>query len=160
MNSAFPAGTRIFYWNGAGQTVYGTVQRAARAADGTVVLEIRLDATGGIITLPFCALKVVTDAACQAARITEQSELGKADLPFPPTRQVTGSRIPRRVFFLLLGTNFIRTEVSQVENLTSVWVGSVIMIEVPVSEVEINTEGFRQFVAAPLRITDTGPGPG
>ncbi|KAJ7724082.1 hypothetical protein DFH07DRAFT_971350 [Mycena maculata] len=48
----FPAGTRVFYWNGAGQAVYGVVQRIARAADGSIVVEIRLEGTGQVITLP------------------------------------------------------------------------------------------------------------
>ncbi|KAJ7502684.1 hypothetical protein B0H11DRAFT_1989647 [Mycena galericulata] len=52
MNSAWPSGTRVSYWNGAGETVTGTVQRSARGADGTLVLEIRLDTTGSLITLP------------------------------------------------------------------------------------------------------------
>ncbi|KAJ7349200.1 hypothetical protein DFH08DRAFT_959372 [Mycena albidolilacea] len=48
----FPAGTRVFYWNGAGATVYGTVERAARAADGTVIVDIKKD-DGQRISLPY-----------------------------------------------------------------------------------------------------------
>ncbi|KAJ7502674.1 hypothetical protein B0H11DRAFT_1989605 [Mycena galericulata] len=51
-DNTFPAGTRVFYWNNAGQSVYGTVQRAARGADGELVVEIKVDATGSIITIP------------------------------------------------------------------------------------------------------------
>ncbi|KAJ7504816.1 hypothetical protein B0H11DRAFT_447537 [Mycena galericulata] len=50
-NTTSAAGTRIFYWNIAGQMVFGTVQRMMRGADGTPVLEVKLDATGGLITL-------------------------------------------------------------------------------------------------------------
>ncbi|KAJ6547062.1 hypothetical protein B0H19DRAFT_1266017 [Mycena capillaripes] len=47
----FPQGTRVFYWNGAGQTVYGTVQQVARTADGTIVVNIRTD-SGQTVALP------------------------------------------------------------------------------------------------------------
>ncbi|KAJ7603239.1 hypothetical protein DFH06DRAFT_1256624 [Mycena polygramma] len=49
--SAFPTGTRITYWNAAGQVVYGTVQRASKIPDGTLVVEVRED-SGKLITLP------------------------------------------------------------------------------------------------------------
>ncbi|KAJ7929222.1 hypothetical protein B0H13DRAFT_1964345 [Mycena leptocephala] len=48
----FPPGTRIFYWNGANQAVYGTIQTVARTQDGTVVVNIR-DDSGRTITLPY-----------------------------------------------------------------------------------------------------------
>ncbi|KAJ7657302.1 hypothetical protein DFH06DRAFT_1197925 [Mycena polygramma] len=49
--SAFPTGTRVTYWNAAGQVVYGTVQRASKTLDGTLVVEVRED-SGKLITLP------------------------------------------------------------------------------------------------------------
>ncbi|KAJ7684655.1 hypothetical protein DFH06DRAFT_14202 [Mycena polygramma] len=56
----FPqVGTRVFFWNGAGQTVYGTVQQAMRTADGTAVLNIRIDTTGQIVTLPAASVTKV-----------------------------------------------------------------------------------------------------
>ncbi|KAJ7882192.1 hypothetical protein B0H14DRAFT_2703934 [Mycena olivaceomarginata] len=39
MNMFLP-GTRVFYWNGAGQTVYGTVKKVAQTGDGTMVVNI------------------------------------------------------------------------------------------------------------------------
>ncbi|KAJ7854389.1 hypothetical protein B0H14DRAFT_3136566 [Mycena olivaceomarginata] len=39
----FPPRTRVFYWNGAGQTVYGTVKQMAHTGDGTMVVNIRND---------------------------------------------------------------------------------------------------------------------
>ncbi|KAK7015094.1 hypothetical protein R3P38DRAFT_1435537 [Favolaschia claudopus] len=47
----FPNGTRVFYWNAAGQTIYGTVQSSQRAADGTLILGIRTDG-GTTVSLP------------------------------------------------------------------------------------------------------------
>jgi len=54
----FPAGTRVFYWNGAGQTVYGTVQQVARAADGTVIVNIRTE-SGQNVSLPATSVNKV-----------------------------------------------------------------------------------------------------
>ncbi|KAJ7502678.1 hypothetical protein B0H11DRAFT_2274793 [Mycena galericulata] len=52
MSNAFPAGTRVFYFNGAGQTVYGTVQRTMMNADGNSLVEVKVDTTGAMIILP------------------------------------------------------------------------------------------------------------
>ncbi|KAJ7809350.1 hypothetical protein B0H13DRAFT_2385277 [Mycena leptocephala] len=49
--NAFPAGTRVSYWNSAGQAVYGTVQRVYRTSDGTVVVDVKED-SGKSIALP------------------------------------------------------------------------------------------------------------
>ncbi|KAJ7261325.1 hypothetical protein B0H12DRAFT_1069494 [Mycena haematopus] len=64
----FPVGTRVFFWNGNGATVYGTIQQVQRAADGTTIVNIKTDA-GAQISLPF----------------TERSEQAKV-LSFPPRR--------------------------------------------------------------------------
>ncbi|KAJ7734182.1 hypothetical protein DFH07DRAFT_845000 [Mycena maculata] len=55
----FPAGTRVAYWNGAGEMVYGTVQRSGRSRDGTMLLEIRLETSGQAITLPSASVTKV-----------------------------------------------------------------------------------------------------
>ncbi|KAJ7757857.1 hypothetical protein B0H14DRAFT_2976362 [Mycena olivaceomarginata] len=47
----FLPGTRVFYWNGAGQTVYGTVQQVAHMEDGSMVVNIR-DDNGQTVGLP------------------------------------------------------------------------------------------------------------
>ncbi|KAJ7504826.1 hypothetical protein B0H11DRAFT_2221024 [Mycena galericulata] len=51
MSTALPAGTRVFYFNGAGQTVYGTVQRTMNT-DGNSLVEVKVDTTGTMIILP------------------------------------------------------------------------------------------------------------
>ncbi|KAJ7875156.1 hypothetical protein B0H14DRAFT_2716656 [Mycena olivaceomarginata] len=48
----FPPGTRVFYWNGAGQTVYGTVEQVAHMEDGSMVVNIR-DDNGQTVGLPY-----------------------------------------------------------------------------------------------------------
>ncbi|KAI3998139.1 hypothetical protein EV121DRAFT_297810 [Schizophyllum commune] len=42
---------RIWYWNGASRTVFGTVVAIERLADGTQLLIIQRD-TGGRVSLP------------------------------------------------------------------------------------------------------------
>ncbi|KAK7002190.1 hypothetical protein R3P38DRAFT_3367463 [Favolaschia claudopus] len=44
-------GTRVFYWNSAGQTVYATVQSVETTKDGTVIVSLKED-TGNTILLP------------------------------------------------------------------------------------------------------------
>ncbi|KAJ7831531.1 hypothetical protein B0H14DRAFT_2804584 [Mycena olivaceomarginata] len=48
----FPPGTRVFYWNGTGQMVYGTVQQVAHMEDGSIVVNIR-DDNGRTVDLPY-----------------------------------------------------------------------------------------------------------
>ncbi|KAF8169673.1 hypothetical protein K438DRAFT_2023241 [Mycena galopus ATCC 62051] len=60
MNS-FTAGTRVFYWNNAGQAVYATVEAVQRKQDGTVVVSLKLD-DGQSISLP--AKSVTKVEAC------------------------------------------------------------------------------------------------
>ncbi|KAJ7776082.1 hypothetical protein B0H14DRAFT_2964256 [Mycena olivaceomarginata] len=55
----FPPGTRVFYWNGAGQTVYGTVKQMAHTGDGTMVVNIRND-NGETVDLPASSVHKVT----------------------------------------------------------------------------------------------------
>ncbi|KAK7001563.1 hypothetical protein R3P38DRAFT_3049762 [Favolaschia claudopus] len=47
----FPVGTRCFYWNAAGQTVYGTVQNAIQTVQGTPIVTLRTDG-GATVHLP------------------------------------------------------------------------------------------------------------
>ncbi|KAJ6526737.1 hypothetical protein B0H19DRAFT_1196897 [Mycena capillaripes] len=58
MLPVFPPGTRVHYWNGAGQKVYGTLQQEARTADGTIVCNIRTD-SGQTVALPASSITVV-----------------------------------------------------------------------------------------------------
>ncbi|KAJ7731313.1 hypothetical protein DFH07DRAFT_847404 [Mycena maculata] len=48
---SFPAGTCVFFWDGKGQTVRGTVERISRAADGTVFLDVKEDG-GRTVSMP------------------------------------------------------------------------------------------------------------
>ncbi|KAJ7875897.1 hypothetical protein B0H14DRAFT_2715084 [Mycena olivaceomarginata] len=48
----FPRGTKVFYWNGAGQTVYGTVQQVEHMEDGAMVVKV-CDDNGQTIALPY-----------------------------------------------------------------------------------------------------------
>ncbi|KAJ7731315.1 hypothetical protein DFH07DRAFT_847414, partial [Mycena maculata] len=48
---SFPTGTRVFFWDGQGQTVRGTVERISRAADGTVFLDVKEDG-GRTVSMP------------------------------------------------------------------------------------------------------------
>lgn len=59
MNNQFLVGTHVCFWDGAGQTVYGTVRQVVRGADGTVYLEIATT-TGRSVTLPAAAVQKVT----------------------------------------------------------------------------------------------------
>ncbi|KAJ7074270.1 hypothetical protein C8F01DRAFT_1242531 [Mycena amicta] len=58
MNGFPQPGTRVFYWDGAGKTVYGTVQTVARSSDGTVIVDIRND-NGTSIRLPATVIQKV-----------------------------------------------------------------------------------------------------
>ncbi|KAJ7093242.1 hypothetical protein C8R44DRAFT_815954 [Mycena epipterygia] len=51
MNMSFPAGTRVWFWNGSGQPIYGSVTSSTRSADGTVLLTITTD-SGQRVSLP------------------------------------------------------------------------------------------------------------
>ncbi|KAF7358049.1 Pleiotropic drug resistance ABC transporter protein [Mycena venus] len=55
-SSILPAGTRVLYWDGAGQAVYGTIQQVASAPDGTLICSIKTD-SGQSITLPAASVK-------------------------------------------------------------------------------------------------------
>ncbi|KAJ7772765.1 hypothetical protein B0H14DRAFT_2966136 [Mycena olivaceomarginata] len=55
----FPPGTRVFYWNGAEQTVYGTVKQVAQTGDGTMVVNICND-NGESVDLPASSVHKVT----------------------------------------------------------------------------------------------------
>ncbi|KAJ7470274.1 hypothetical protein FB451DRAFT_330979 [Mycena latifolia] len=57
--NTFPAGTRVFYWAGGGQAVYGVVQRTTRGADGTVYVVISTGPNQSV-TLPAVAVHIVT----------------------------------------------------------------------------------------------------
>ncbi|KAJ7856850.1 hypothetical protein B0H14DRAFT_2752241, partial [Mycena olivaceomarginata] len=51
--------TRVFYWNGAGQMVYGMVQQVAHMEDGSMVVNIR-DDNGQTVGLPASSVQKVT----------------------------------------------------------------------------------------------------
>ncbi|KAJ7797113.1 hypothetical protein B0H14DRAFT_3549138 [Mycena olivaceomarginata] len=53
------AGTKVFYWNGAGQTVYGTVQQVEHMEDGAMVVKVR-DDNGQTVALPANSVHKVT----------------------------------------------------------------------------------------------------
>ncbi|KAJ7804475.1 hypothetical protein B0H14DRAFT_2883840, partial [Mycena olivaceomarginata] len=54
-------GTKVFYWNGAGQTVhvYGTVQQVEHMEDGAMVVKVR-DDNGQTVALPANSVHKVT----------------------------------------------------------------------------------------------------
>ncbi|KAF8189171.1 hypothetical protein K438DRAFT_1676891 [Mycena galopus ATCC 62051] len=52
------AGTRVCFWSGSGKEMYGTVQKAQRANDGTIIVSIRTDA-GTSVSLPAASLSKV-----------------------------------------------------------------------------------------------------
>ncbi|KAI5895453.1 uncharacterized protein SCHCODRAFT_02699348 [Schizophyllum commune H4-8] len=55
----FRVGDRVWYWDGASRTVYGTVTAIERLADGTQVLVITRD-HGGQMSLPADTVTKIT----------------------------------------------------------------------------------------------------
>ncbi|KAJ7635389.1 hypothetical protein FB45DRAFT_1026271 [Roridomyces roridus] len=56
---SFQSGMRVFFWDGKGQTVCGTVQGVSRATDGTVVLSVRQD-SGRMINVPAASVTTLS----------------------------------------------------------------------------------------------------
>nr|GAT59641.1 predicted protein [Mycena chlorophos] len=56
--NGFAPGTRVFWWDGQGNTVYGTVRTVSRGADNTVYLDINRD-SGGAVRLPASSVQKV-----------------------------------------------------------------------------------------------------
>ncbi|KAI5981615.1 hypothetical protein EDD15DRAFT_2203726 [Pisolithus albus] len=54
--NAYPNGTRVFFWNAAGDIKYGTVQSTSRLADGTQVVVINID--GALVELVLSRIPV------------------------------------------------------------------------------------------------------
>ncbi|KAJ7790344.1 hypothetical protein B0H14DRAFT_3570330 [Mycena olivaceomarginata] len=101
----FPRGTKVFYWNGTGQTVYGTVQQVEHMEDGTMVVKVR-DDNGQTVA---CLGNNTPHAQPKDYRTIR---IRKADLPFHPRHQVTGSGIP------CAGSGFLQLSTSQPSGLS------------------------------------------
>lgn len=55
----YPRGTRVFFWDAYGHIKYGTVERTGRLADGTQVVDIKLDDNKGGLSLPVSSVSKV-----------------------------------------------------------------------------------------------------
>ncbi|KAJ7153036.1 hypothetical protein C8R43DRAFT_452243 [Mycena crocata] len=71
----FPPGTRVSYWNAAGDTVYGTVQRAYRTPDGSTIVSLKRDGSGMLIELPALSLTKMVSRSQQPSQDVRGSDL-------------------------------------------------------------------------------------
>ncbi|KAF9483855.1 hypothetical protein BDN70DRAFT_873239 [Pholiota conissans] len=58
--NAFPAGTRVFYWTSQGDVTYAVVQSSHRLADGTQILNLKVEGSNETATLPAAGVTKVS----------------------------------------------------------------------------------------------------
>ncbi|KAF7345420.1 hypothetical protein MVEN_01560000 [Mycena venus] len=106
----FEMGTRVFYWNGSGQAVYGTVQSLGRANDGTVIAEVKQQDNGQTISLPVTILRRLGDIEWPPTRI-ESNEHSNATPLHPSTSNddipIQSSTADRSMDSLALSSPFL-----------------------------------------------------